>query len=223
MTPVPAATRDAIPAKATLPARSPAAPNAEPAQSPTMRPRSVPAIQTDDEILEIASAPQGSHLENANDCDLGLRSGGEDTPGGDVSNPESSAQDAEPENLRASLDANPELRAAWDEAQAYRETLATPEEARKATALLTYLDRMVRCFSSGGRNIMPNSRAASPASTRWRSPLCLKRWWLGRRGTEAGEVRAVNRSVSTAPRSTVDIPNAPTKFGAEESAVDPVL
>jgi hypothetical protein len=44
--------------------------------------------------------------------------------------------------LRATLDANPELREAWREAGAYRETFATPEEARAATAQLGDLNRM---------------------------------------------------------------------------------
>ncbi|MGA7842918.1 MAG: hypothetical protein WCA34_18530 [Candidatus Acidiferrales bacterium] len=55
---------------------------------------------------------------------------------------------AEPEHLRAALDANPELRDAWREASAYRETFATPEEARAATAQLGDLNRMDALFYS---------------------------------------------------------------------------
>jgi hypothetical protein len=58
------------------------------------------------------------------------------------------AETAEPEALRATLDANPELRRAWDDAEAYRETFATPEAARNATALLADLDRMDALFFS---------------------------------------------------------------------------
>ncbi len=66
----------------------------------------------------------------------------------------------EPEHLRAALDANPELRDAWEEARAYRETFATPEEARAATASLEDLNRMgMRCFSRGGRKTTRNGRA----------------------------------------------------------------
>jgi hypothetical protein len=54
----------------------------------------------------------------------------------------------EPEHLRAALDANPELRDAWREASAYRETFATPEEARAATAQLGDLNRMDALFYS---------------------------------------------------------------------------
>jgi hypothetical protein len=54
----------------------------------------------------------------------------------------------EPEHLRAALDANPELRDAWREASAYRETFATPEAARAATASLGDLNRMDALFFS---------------------------------------------------------------------------
>src|SRR5277367_245644 len=54
----------------------------------------------------------------------------------------------EPEHLRAALDANPELRDAWQEANAYRETFATPEEARAATALVGDMNRMDALFFS---------------------------------------------------------------------------
>jgi hypothetical protein len=54
----------------------------------------------------------------------------------------------EPEHLREALDANPELRDAWQDAAAYRESFATPEEARGATALLGDLNRMDALFYS---------------------------------------------------------------------------
>src|SRR6202050_3699088 len=55
---------------------------------------------------------------------------------------------AEPAHLRAALEANPELRAAWRDAKAYRETFATPEEARAATGMLADLNRMDSLFFS---------------------------------------------------------------------------
>jgi hypothetical protein len=55
---------------------------------------------------------------------------------------------AEPESIRAVLEANPDLRRAWDDAQAYRETFSSPEEARTASALLADLDRMDALFFS---------------------------------------------------------------------------
>ena len=51
-------------------------------------------------------------------------------------------------NLRDVFDANPELRQAWQDAQAYRETFTTPEEARAATELLADLNRMDALFFS---------------------------------------------------------------------------
>jgi len=54
----------------------------------------------------------------------------------------------EPEHLREALDANPELREAWREAGAYRETFATPQEARAATEQLGDLNRMDALFYS---------------------------------------------------------------------------
>ncbi|MFZ3200970.1 MAG: hypothetical protein WA175_07455 [Candidatus Acidiferrales bacterium] len=55
---------------------------------------------------------------------------------------------AEPEDLRGIFEANPELRRAWQDAQEYRRTFATPEEARSATALLADLNRMDTLFFS---------------------------------------------------------------------------
>jgi hypothetical protein len=52
------------------------------------------------------------------------------------------------DNLSAILDENPELRRDSDDAKAYRETFATPEDARAATALLSDLNRMDSLFFS---------------------------------------------------------------------------
>jgi len=62
----------------------------------------------------------------------------------------SRASDSAPEsdNLRAAFDANPELRQAWHDAHSYRESFATPGEARAATALLADLDRLDALFFS---------------------------------------------------------------------------
>ena len=58
------------------------------------------------------------------------------------------ARAADPEALRATLEANSDLRRAWDDAQAYRESFASPDDARNATALLADLDRMDALFFS---------------------------------------------------------------------------
>jgi hypothetical protein len=55
---------------------------------------------------------------------------------------------AEPAHLKAAFEAAPELRAAWRDAKAYRETFATPEEARAATGMLADLNRMDALFFS---------------------------------------------------------------------------
>ena len=59
-----------------------------------------------------------------------------------------SEKEREPANLGPIFDTNPELRKAWEDAKAYRETFATPEEARNATALLANLNRLDALFYS---------------------------------------------------------------------------
>jgi hypothetical protein len=110
---------------------------------PSARP-SRPA--TDDEILglDASSEPLSSVVIPRSEATRDLSSNAAGTPDAPVI-----ASDApEPENLRAAFDANPELRRAWQDAHAYRETFATPEEARAATALLADLDRMDALFFS---------------------------------------------------------------------------
>jgi hypothetical protein len=62
--------------------------------------------------------------------------------------PSRESANGEPENLRAVFDANPELRKDWEDANAYRESFATPEDARNATAMLSDLNRMDALFFS---------------------------------------------------------------------------
>ena len=54
----------------------------------------------------------------------------------------------EPAHLRATFDANPELRAAWRDSSAYRESFSTPEAAREATALVADVNHMDALFFS---------------------------------------------------------------------------
>jgi hypothetical protein len=119
---------------------------AAPRRTPTVRPA---RAATDDEILGLL--PDSPNVESVG---AGLKAA--PTPDSHVEAPatiadpsaDSPASSAESEPLRAALDASPELRRAWDDAQAYRETFATPEEARGATALLADLDRMDALFFS---------------------------------------------------------------------------
>jgi hypothetical protein len=135
------------------------------------RPASAPRA-TDDEILGIVSPATagtrvGDQLAIDFDSDVPAkysanRRGGpaisqdaasdENGPAAEGNTPDANSADAainsEPENLRVTFDANPELRAAWHDANAYREAFATPDEARHATTLLADLNRMDALFFS---------------------------------------------------------------------------
>jgi hypothetical protein len=108
--------------------------------------RPLPAA-TDDEILGLDPAT----VSNDDAARAGLKAAPTTDDASDASETadSNSAVDATaPEPIRAALEANPDLRRAWDDAQAYRETFATPEEARAATAQLADLDRMDALFFS---------------------------------------------------------------------------
>ncbi|MFZ0977992.1 MAG: hypothetical protein WAN23_01200 [Candidatus Acidiferrales bacterium] len=103
---------------------------------------------TDDEILGIGQATEDAGASSS--AGLKTASAGRESESERDSTAEQRTREetAEPESLRTALDANPELRQAWRDAQAYRETFATPEEARAATALLADLDHMDSLFFS---------------------------------------------------------------------------
>jgi len=65
-----------------------------------------------------------------------------------VDSPPAHTSSPEPAHLRATFDANPELRAAWHDASAYRESFATPDAAREATTLLADVNHMDALFFS---------------------------------------------------------------------------
>jgi hypothetical protein len=100
---------------------------------------------TDDEILGIeigaareASATKGHRI----DSDLNKK----DPKIEATSNQDHQA--VSEKELPAVLDANPELRSAWEDAAAYRKTFATPEEAQSASTRLADLDRLDALFFS---------------------------------------------------------------------------
>jgi len=97
---------------------------------------------TDDEILGLDSGTAEGVP--------GAPSFAESAKGGNFDAPNGTASDAtaEPENLRDILEANPDLRRAWHDAQSYRTAFATPDEARAATAAFADLDRMDALFYS---------------------------------------------------------------------------
>ncbi|MGH9686063.1 MAG: hypothetical protein ACRD5K_03100 [Candidatus Acidiferrales bacterium] len=114
---------------------------------------------SDDEILGIESAATPAHASAASiksdiDYSDGLASA-ESAPNGasvadnNSAGPADSAQGTQTDpQIEAAIDAHPELRQAWQDAQSYREAFATPQEARAATALLGDLNRMDALFFS---------------------------------------------------------------------------
>jgi len=158
-TSMPAPPRNATSPRGTMPA---------PPAAPTPR-------ATDDEILGIVS-PRKNPTRNADQLEFdfdaahssrgvippALRNEGSEASAASSSGPaqpvRADAQStnlssvdqaaAEPAHLRAAFDANPELRAAWRDASAYRESFATPEAAREASALLADVNHMDALFFS---------------------------------------------------------------------------
>ncbi len=107
---------------------------------------------TDDEILglDTASPRSPDPVQAAFDFDA-TSADAESAPASESAAAAASNapnHDAEPAGFRGIFEANPELRRAWQDAQAYRETFATPEAARAATAQLADLDRMDALFFS---------------------------------------------------------------------------
>lgn len=128
---------------------------ARPAHLPK-RIESEPNGLTDDEILGISAAERGSLSSTPKDANVRNQLNGEtaeesnagSNAEGNVSKEETKGSVTEPEALQGLLEANPDLRQAWNDARAYREAFATPEEARKAIALIADLNRMDALFFS---------------------------------------------------------------------------
>jgi hypothetical protein len=79
------------------------------------------------------------------------RASGAPAPSEAIEDPDASASpttENAPEHLREIIDANPELRRAWDDANVCRETIGTPEEAREAKVLLADLNYLDALFFS---------------------------------------------------------------------------
>jgi hypothetical protein len=104
---------------------------------------------SDDEILGLnATAADSSHAASSKfDWD------GESVSraGADASKAIQEERDerADRPDIEAVLGANPELKQAWDDARAYRESFRTPEDARVATSALAELAKMDALFFSG--------------------------------------------------------------------------
>lgn len=106
--------------------------------------RAVRRAASDDEILGLGPfSPDDSSAPGQ----LAFSFEEEGDRGGSEESPDSKARDASgdregSEALSAALEKNPELRQAWQDAEAYRKAFATPAEAQEATALLADLNRM---------------------------------------------------------------------------------
>jgi len=133
------------------------------APSRTVTSAAPPPRATDDEILGITSPrknpPRDTQqlefdfdaVDTADSADGLSTAGVSPAPLTSAQNENSNARAAstpEPAHLRATFDANPELRVAWRDASAYRESFATPDAARQATALLADVNHMDALFFS---------------------------------------------------------------------------
>jgi hypothetical protein len=110
---------------------------------------------SDDEILGLGvrsrSRKAADSDEQANANDFGLIAAEEAGDGMRDRNSGSSLNDADApadEEHRGVFEAKPELERAWDDARAYREAFATPEEARAATKMVADLRAMDALFFS---------------------------------------------------------------------------
>jgi hypothetical protein len=104
-----------------------------------------PVAPTDDEILGISGHGKPDSTASQlgfdwEDSDPTPPAAGDDGP--------PAGEPASRAGLDAALGANPELKRAWEDVQAYRESFRTPAEARTATAALADLDRIDSLFFS---------------------------------------------------------------------------
>jgi hypothetical protein len=179
---------------------------------------------SDDEILglpiaaELDSAPSNSIVIPRSEATRNLSS----DDAREIADPQERTQDddaaaephatnpaAVPDELRATLDANPDLRRAWDDAQSYRETFASPEEARTASALLADLDRMdALFFSRRPEDHAELARAVASLDPAAFASLAQAMAGLAAESESHRDNRAGNRAVSSAPPDSPVIPRS---------------
>lgn len=167
----------------------PAARNEAPASPPNLR------TATDDEILNLSpraiskkqfgrpvSESPAQELEPANSRAVPQTG----NPAADAASPAESSGESlpgPPEEFRAALEEHPELRSAWEDAAAYRESFASPEEAREATRLVGDLNRLdALFFSSRPEDHAELARVVSELDPAAATSLA---WALSRIATEA--------------------------------------
>src|SRR6185437_15434610 len=113
---------------------------------------SLPRNASDDEILGIMSSSAAGTPESpqlALDFDKANGDDGRDADSEADGSPWREGRgEGDSERLQSVLEENPELRRAWDDASAYREMFATPEDAKAATGLLTELNQIDALFFS---------------------------------------------------------------------------
>lgn len=104
---------------------------------------------SDDEILGIGRASESNSPTSRGEFDWDTESADDSETKKRAGDAEQSKGQAEKSGLDTILEANPELRQAWDDARAYRESFRTPQDARSATAALADLAKMDALFFSG--------------------------------------------------------------------------
>ncbi|MGC1200590.1 MAG: hypothetical protein WA879_03510 [Candidatus Acidiferrales bacterium] len=116
------------------------------------------------------------------------------------------------EDARAALDANPELEQAWEDASAYRESFATPEEAREATALVADLNRLDTLFHSR----RPEDHGELARSLASLDPAAFASL-AEAMGRVSAELRRANGSGAATPRATPELTAGATQPAATEA------
>jgi hypothetical protein len=113
-------------------------------------PKAAPRYASDDEILGLGVRTRTRNLQEARrEVDDIFEEVFGQAANGDARDDESSGdQGAAAEDFREAFEANPELKSAWDAANAYREVFATPEDARSAQAQVADLNAMDALFFS---------------------------------------------------------------------------
>jgi hypothetical protein len=104
-----------------------------------------------------------------------------------------------PEEFRAALEEHPELRSAWEDAAAYRESFASPDEAREATRLVGDLNRLdALFFSSRPEDHAELARVVSELDPASAASLASALSRLATAAQSQGDSREGNRDGNTA-------------------------
>jgi hypothetical protein len=168
-------------------------PPADPWRDAAHPPSTTAAAESDDPWREVAAAHTSSPS----------------SPEDRLHDSDATRQSAEPEALRATLDANSELRRAWDDAQAYRESFASPDDARNATALLADLDRMdALFFSRRPEDHAELARAVAGLDPAAFASLAQAMTGLATGSQSHGENRTGSRELPSAPPTSRVIPRS---------------